>query len=97
MWNALESIDDLRPQLMLTPEPIDAFGPPTVVPDLRVWETLGVANPDGGPGFECGSCKAEKSVPPRSQSEGTGLESLHPDRTNSSEVQRNVFVMGVFS
>ena len=47
-----ESIDDLRPQLMLTPEPIDAFGPPTVVPDLRVWETLGVLpDPDGGPGI----------------------------------------------
>ena len=62
--HARESIDDLRPQLMLTPEPIDAFGPPTVVPDLRVWETLGVLpDPDGGPGVECGSCKAEKVCP----------------------------------
>ena len=45
-------VEVLRPQMMLTPEPIDAFGPATVVPDPRVWESLGVLpDPEGGPGI----------------------------------------------
>jgi hypothetical protein len=40
-----------RPQLLLTPEPLDAFGPPEIVPDHQVWETLGrLPDPEGGPG-----------------------------------------------
>ena len=42
---------DLRPQLLLTPEPPDAFGVPELVPEHQTWESLGhLADPDGGPG-----------------------------------------------
>jgi hypothetical protein len=49
--SSTSSDESFRPQLLLTPEPLDAFGPPEIVPDHRLWESLGyLEDPEGGPG-----------------------------------------------